>query len=370
MTGDRMDEAHTTRFAAVSGQDEPETPRDGTSERGAGEGNEPASSDGSSGGGGEKSGKRKVGSFLLEMVILIAIALVLVFLIQTFLARVYVIPSGSMEKTLHGCPGCTGDRIIADKVIYDFRDPRPGDVVVFKGPDGWEQTEFTVQESSNVFVHWLRQFGAALGVAKPDEYDLVKRVIAVGGQTVSCCDSRNRVMVDGKPLDEPYLYYQPGVPNQAVPNGPENYPGVNEPGRQAYFSPVTVPKGDIFVMGDNRNNSADSRYQNGGGVAGMVPIDNVIGKARTIIWPPSRWAGVSDYNPQQHAHALGAPPWLQGIPTGVAVAMVWPRLRSRRRLSRAVEERDRERERRRARGSPPGDSGRREAGRTGRSRSR
>lgn len=332
MTGDRGDEAQTTQFAAVSDESRHEDgPQEGQGTADSGGSGKSGSRKSKDGDGPEKSTARKIGSFLLEMLILIVIALILVFLIQTFLGRVYVIPSGSMEKTLHGCPGCTNDRIIADKIIYDFRDPRPGDVVVFKGPPGWEQNEYQVQESSNAVVHWFRQFGAALGIAKPDEYDLVKRVIAVGGQTVSCCDSRNRVTVDGKPLDEPYLYYEPGMPNQSVPFGPDNYPHAGEPGYQAYFPKVRVPKGFVFVMGDNRNNSADSRYQNGGGEQGLVPIDNVIGKARVIIWPPSRWGGVSDHNPQHHDHALGAPPWLGTAPIGVAVVFVSPRLFGSRR---------------------------------------
>ena len=266
---------------------------------------------------------KKKSSFWKELPILIVIALVLTFLIQTFLARVYVIPSGSMEKTLDGYNG-NGDRILVDKVVYDFHDPHPGDVVVFKGPPGWDQNEFTVSGSSNVFVHWLRQFGAAIGIGKPDEYDLVKRVIAVGGQTVSCCDNRNRLMVDGKALDEPYVYYESGHPN--IVNDRLN--------EQAPFGPVTIPAGDIWVMGDNRNNSLDSRYQNGGGINGVVPVSDVIGKARTVIWPPSRWQGIGDHNPQRMALGLGdSPAWTAGLPAGAGIAAAWPVLWIGRRLS-------------------------------------
>ncbi|MCW2631804.1 MAG: signal peptidase, partial [Pseudonocardia sp.] len=80
---------------------------------------------------------------------LILAALVLTFLIQTFLAKVYVIPSGSMETTLHGCDGCNNDRVIVDKISYRFSDPAPGDVVVFQGPDGWRNEEFHVQQADN-----------------------------------------------------------------------------------------------------------------------------------------------------------------------------------------------------------------------------
>jgi signal peptidase I len=237
---------------------------------------------------------------------------VFTFAVQTFVARVYVIPSGSMELTLNGNNG-SGDRILVDKVVYDFHDPRPGDVVVFKGPPGWDQTEFFVNSSGNAVVRWLRNLTAAIGISKPNEYDLVKRVIAVGGETVSCCDAQNRIMVNGKPLDEPYVYWQPGRPG---------------PSEQKRFGPVTVPKGYLWVMGDNRSNSDDSRYQNGGGIHGVVPVANVIGKARTIIWPPSRWQGIGDHDPQTTAVAAGEPTWGgASVPTtGVGVLAALPTL--------------------------------------------
>lgn len=247
------------------------------------------------------------GSFWKELLLLVGIALVLTFLVQTFVARVYVIPSGSMERTLHGCPGCTGDRILVDKVTYDFTQPKPGDVIVFKGPPGWEQSEFDVRDSNNIVVRWLREFGSSIGIGAPPEYDLVKRVIAVGGQTVSCCDSRNRVVVDGKPLDEPYVYWQPDI------GGPND---------EWRFAPVTVPPGYLWVMGDNRLNSDDSRIQNGGGIKGVVPVANVIGIARTIIWPPGRWGGIGEINAQ--AMALHAPAWQEGLPAGIGVAATGP----------------------------------------------
>ena len=157
-----------------------------------------------------RSGEKK-GSFWRELPILIVVALVLTFLIQTFLARVYVIPSQSMETTLHGCTGCTNDRVLVDKITYRFRDPRPGDVVVFKGPDSWgDNPEFSADEPSNAFAKGLRQFGSLIGLAHPDERDFVKRVIATEGQIVQCCDERARVLVDNKPLDEPYVYFESG----------------------------------------------------------------------------------------------------------------------------------------------------------------
>lgn len=246
------------------------------------------------------------GSFWRELPILIVTALVLTFLIQTFLARVYVIPSQSMERTLHGCTGCTNDRVLVDKLTFRFTDPHPGDVVVFKGPESWgENPEFDASEPANAFAKALRQFGSLIGLAHPDERDFVKRVIATGGQTVQCCDENGRVMVDGKPLDEPYLYFEGGRGSAQEP-----------------FTPVQVPPGHLWVMGDNRNNSSDSRRHVDDSSSGTIPVGNVIGKARIIVLPPSRWGGISDHDPQPGA--LGAPGWQADLPAALGVLLAWP----------------------------------------------
>ncbi|MGH3992415.1 MAG: signal peptidase I [Pseudonocardiaceae bacterium] len=225
----------------------------------------------------------KKGSFWRELPILILTALVLTFLIQTFLARVYVIPSASMEPTLHGCTGCTNDRVLVDKVTYRFSDPQPGDVVVFRGPESWgSNTEFTSPRSDNVIVRGIQQAASLIGLAPPDERDFVKRVIAVGGQTVQCCDEQNQVVVDGVSLHEPY----------AVFAGQE---------LQEEFGPITIRPGGLWMMGDNRNNSADSRRHVSDEWSGAVPADNVIGQARLIVLPPTRWQGIPDPDPQQAA---------------------------------------------------------------------
>ncbi|MEQ0558811.1 signal peptidase I [Amycolatopsis sp. NEAU-NG30] len=249
-------------------------------------------------------------SFWKELPILLVIALVLTILIQTFLAKVFMIPSGSMEATLHGCPGCHGDRILVDRVTYDFTEPSPGDVIVFKGPPAWVNNEVSEPESSNFVVRALQGLGSLVGFAPPDERDFVKRVIAVGGQTVQCCDTQGRVVVDGKALDEPYVHWE--TADQA----------------EKPFTPVKVPAGTVWVMGDNRNNSDDSRFQGGGGVNGVVPVDNIIGKARIIVLPPSRWGGITDHNPQASAQpaALSAPAWQSGLPLGAGIAAAWPAL--------------------------------------------
>jgi signal peptidase I len=231
-----------------------------------------------------KAKPQKKGSFWRELPILIGIALVLSFLIQTFVARVYLIPSESMEPTLHGCPGCTGDRILVEKIGYRFTEPRAGDVVVFRGPESWSR-EFVSNRSNNVVIRGLQEAGSMIGVVPPDENDLVKRIIAVGGQTVQCCDAEGSVTVDGRALDEPYVQSDfPFVPGQMDCDTPLRS------GR--CFGPYEIPEGNLWMMGDNRSNSADSRAHVGDEYNGSVPRDNVIGKARWVILPPTRWQSI------------------------------------------------------------------------------
>jgi signal peptidase I len=244
--------------------------------------------------------KKKHGA-LREFAILISIALVLYYVMLTFVARPYLIPSESMEPTLHGCPGCTGDRIMVDKVSYRFGAPEPGDVVVFKGPPNWNVGYKSIR-SDNAVVRWIQNGLSFIGFVPPDENDLVKRVIAVGGQTVEC-RANTGLTVNGKRLDEPYLDF-------ATMNVELTNPYAACLGNE--FGPVTVPDGKVWVMGDNRTHSADSRAHctstptdaqrgllcTGDPQAGTVPIDNVIGKARFIAWPPARWGGVGSVNPQ------------------------------------------------------------------------
>ncbi|GGM39821.1 signal peptidase I [Longimycelium tulufanense] len=252
--------------------------------------------------------QKKKGSFWRELPLLVLIALVLTFLIQSFIARVYVIPSGSMEQTLHGCAGCVNDRVMVDKITYHFRDPEPGDVVVFRGPESWGVNEIGSARSDNPVVRWFQDLGSAFGIGQPDERDFVKRVIAVGGQTVEWDEKAKRVKVDGKLLDEPYVYWIAGT-------GPEDV---------RPFGPVKVPAGHLWMMGDNRNGSADSREHMDGSEQGTVPVDNVIGIARFVVLPPQRWQGIDDHNPQAAPVAMNAPAWQQGLPLGAGIAGAFP----------------------------------------------
>jgi signal peptidase I len=189
--------------------------------------------------------------------------------VKTFFVQAFFIPSGSMEQTLHGCPGCTGDRVLVNKVPYWFGEPEPGDIVVFKGPDTWTP-EVSVAEPENWVTGSLLWLGRAVGVAPPSEDDFVKRVIAVEGQTVQCCDPEGRVTVDGVPVEEPYIFEDTPIESRA-------------------FGPVTVPEGRLWVMGDHRSASADSRSHIGDEYGGTIGVDDVIGKAAVIVWPVSRF---------------------------------------------------------------------------------
>lgn len=236
---------------------------------------------------GRRGREKKKGSLLRELPVLLVIALVLALLVKTFFVQAFFIPSGSMETTLHGCTGCTGDRVLVNKVPYWFGDPEPGDIVVFKGPDTWAP-EVSVAEPTNWFSGALLWLGRAIGVAPPSEDDFVKRVIATAGQTVQCCDPQGRVVVDGKPLDEPYIYENTPIESRA-------------------FAPVVVPPGRLWVMGDHRSDSADSRVHVNDRYHGTIAVSDVIGKAEVIVWPPSRWGVL--HAPNIQGDGADASPW-------------------------------------------------------------
>ena len=189
--------------------------------------------------------------FLGELPGLILMAFVLALLIKTLLVQAFFIPSGSMEPTL-----MPGDRVIVVKVPYYFHDPQRGDVIVFEDPDPSKQPDRGLVGG---FFHWLVQ---GLGAAPPDNEDFIKRVIGLPGETVWA--KGGNVYVDGKKIDDPYAQMTDDFPKTKVPDG------------------------TLFVMGDNRGNSLDSRFG-----LGYVPLDQVIGKADLVIWPPSRAGGIN-----------------------------------------------------------------------------
>jgi signal peptidase I len=270
----------------------------------------PPTGDGTDGSGPSRPAPGRKSSFLRELPILLVVAFGLALLIKTFLVQAFFIPSGSMEKTLHGCTGCSGDRVLVNKLVYRFHDPRPGDVVVFRGPESWAP-EAHYSKPSNVVQKVFRAIGSAVGVAPAGEKDFVKRVIAVGGQTVQCCDTQGRVVVDGRPLDEPYVY-------------------ISDPDyRSQPFGPIKVPAGRLWMMGDHRDESADSRVHISDSDQGTIGVSDVIGKAFVIVWPPSRWATLG--TPSTFASAAPvATPYVLGAGLVLPVGLV----RRRRRRGR------------------------------------
>ncbi|RLU92201.1 signal peptidase I [Streptomyces griseocarneus] len=199
-----------------------------------------------------------------EIPILVGVALVLALLIKTFLVQAFSIPSGSMENTLQ-----VGDRVLVDKLTPWFGSkPQRGEVVVFRDPGGWD----TGQSSRPNAIQKALSF-IGLMPATDEEY-LIKRVIAVGGDTVECRRGEP-VKVNGTALNEPYIY--PG----ATPC--DDYP----------VGTVKVPKDHLWVMGDHRNDSRDSRAHVAEPGGGFVPVKNVTGRAITVAWPIPRWSVLS-----------------------------------------------------------------------------
>ena len=186
--------------------------------------------------------------FLGEVPGLVIMAFVLALIIRTFLFQAFFIPSPSMENTL-----MEGDRVLVNKIPYYFHDPHRGDIIVFENPHPTVTTDRGVVGG---FFHWLFQ---GLGFQQPENEDFIKRVIGLPGDVVE--GKHGSVYVNGQKLDEPYLTQ------------------TTQP-----FDAHTVPAGKLFVMGDNRGNSLDSRFG-----LGYVPIDKVIGEAFIKIWPPSRF---------------------------------------------------------------------------------
>jgi signal peptidase I len=197
-------------------------------------------------------------SLLVEMSSVTALALVITVVLRLFVAEAFYVPSESMYDTL-----TKDDRILAEKISYLHRDVDRGDIVVFKDPDNWLD-EAQTQPGT------LRSIGEFVGILpRSGEGHLVKRVIGIGGDRVICCNKHGQITVNGIALDEREYLLKDAKPSE-VP-----------------FS-VLVPAGHLWVMGDNRAESADSRAHMGGPGGGFVPVENVVGRACCVIWPSDR----------------------------------------------------------------------------------
>ncbi|TFB96200.1 signal peptidase I [Cryobacterium adonitolivorans] len=216
--------------------------------------------------------KRGVAIFIRDLLIIFVVALLISFLIKTFLVRSFYIPSGSMENTL-----LVDDRIIVNQLEPGLMPVSRGDVVVFRDPGGWLPAQPPIEQ--NPIVAALDWTMSVVGLSAPDSNDhLIKRVIGLPGDHVVCCNTLGQMSVNDIPLSEPYALL------------PAGQSGVS---KDAFD--VVVPKNSLWVMGDNRYDSLDSRYHPNAPGKGFVPMDNVVGRALVISWPLDRWSWLDDY---------------------------------------------------------------------------
>lgn len=217
--------------------------------------------------------KRSKVAFMRELPVLIVIAFVLALLMKTFLVQAFYIPSESMEPTLHGCSGCNGDRVLVNKLAWRLRAPARGEIVVFIAEHDTSHRSFLSRVKS-----FLTE---GLGVTTPKETDFIKRIVGLPGETVQVTDSGVYITpVHGKrfKLSEPYVA-RPSSTGTLVPCGTST--SCPEGKTQA---PIKVPASSYFVMGDNRENSADSRFRN----PPWIKRSDFVGKAFVKIWPVGR----------------------------------------------------------------------------------
>jgi signal peptidase I len=211
------------------------------------------------------------GSVLREFPILVIVALAVSLLIKTFIVQFFYIPSGSMENTLQ-----VQDRVAVNKLPFISKNISRGDVVVFRDPANWLPEQYV--DEQNKIVAKIKEGLVLVGVLpNPAKQFLVKRVIGVAGDKVICCAKDGKLTINGKETDEPYIFKG------------------NKPSELKFN--VTVPEGKIWVMGDHRGASADSRYHQDDVNNGFVPVSKVTGRVYAIIWPFKNLSLVSSQNP-------------------------------------------------------------------------
>lgn len=253
--------------------------------------------------------KKRKRPFWRDLAVIVVAALVLTIVLKAFVVQVFSIPSGSMENTL-----LPGDRILVSKTVYHFRSIGRGDVVVFSGAGSWDAP--TPAPGNPATRIWDDAVGL-VGIAGPGT-DYVKRVIGVPGDHVVCCNSQGQVTVNGVPLSESSYVYPGDAPSEVPFN-------------------ITVPAGRLWVMGDNRGDSDDSRYRQDDPGDGTIPESAVVGRAFLTLWPLSRISDLPIPNTFQQAAlhagtaAATAPPAAVGGGTAAlaGAALIWRRRRRR-----------------------------------------
>jgi len=218
-------------------------------------------------------GEQQPGSFmslLRESVVVVGLALLLSLIVKTWLFQAFYIPSGSMENTL-----VKDDRVIVSKLTPSPIDLKRGDVIVFADPDHWLPPQFPAQRT--LLAGALNSTLTFIGLLPNDAGNhLIKRVIGLPGDRVVCCDGHKKLTVNGVPLTEPYLF------------------AGDEPSLQTFD--ITVPAGRVWVMGDHRSASGDSRAhdEGSGGAKGSVPESLIVGRALPVVWPLQHWAWLAN----------------------------------------------------------------------------
>ena len=258
-------QAETSSKAEASDRAEANSNAEASGSAGNGDSAADAGPDGKAASGGRKPaarrGRRKR-SFWREFPILVVIALLLAVVIKTYAIQAFFIPSGSMENTLE-----INDRVLVNKLVYDVRGIHRGDIVVFNGDGSWDPG--TAPRDTNFVVKFAQGFASMFGFGHPGDI-LIKRVIGLPGDKVACCDAQGRVTVNSVPLTEQSYLYPGDAPSEIRFN-------------------IVVPPGRLWVMGDHRLISDDSRNHLGEPGGGTIPENAVIGRAFVIIWPISRW---------------------------------------------------------------------------------
>ena len=279
---------------------------------------------------GKHKAAKSGGSFFKELPFLVIIAFLLALLIKAFLVQAFYIPSGSMEQTLE-----VRDRVLVNKLVYDFREIHRGEVVVFNGLDSFTP-ENAIAEPTNGVGRVLRGVANAVGVGAPGEKDFIKRVIGIPGDRVACCTNGNvTVQPAGQDqpveLDEPYIFEDNEMAFCAAGTGAAVCPS----GAQG----VLVPEGRLWVLGDHRSSSSDSRFHIDNADQGTVPQDEVIGRAFVIVWPidrasvlsvPEAFDGPLDALGPLPAYGLVATPYALGAVGALPLVALRRRWRGRR----------------------------------------